>query len=221
MSPAIRLLVRKDLRANRPVMLLMTVGGLVALALMVSGRVGFAVGGVLFLSANIAGGIFIGMFCIAQERKEQSSLFALSLPVSIAELGAQKLVSALIAYVGPWLVLTLASVLLALSMPRIPDGQIVYTLLVQGCALAITCSYFGLIAITRSEAVAGFGILVLNMSFSLFMVSFSQPAMRDPLSTDLIRWPGYAMATLGVELAIVVAAPLVALLLISRRREAF
>jgi hypothetical protein len=219
MNPVVRQLVRKDVRLNLPLMILMTGAGLLALLLMFTGRIGFAVGGIVFITANIAGGIFIGMFCIVQERKDQSSLFALSLPVTVREFGAVKLLAALMIFGVPWLLLTLASCTLTLLLQRVADGLVVYTLLVQGCILAITVAYFTIISINRSEAVAGFGILILNMCFSLFMVLVNQPWVKDPISTGRIVWPGYALLMLGTQVLLAVGSLVVAALVLSRRRE--
>lgn len=222
MNPVLKQLVLKDLRLNLPIMSMMTGAGLLALVLVVlGGRVGYAVGGILFITAFIAGGIFIGSYCIVQERKEQSSLFALSLPVSVMQLSAQKLIAALLIFIGPWIVLTLASSSVALIVDRIPDGLVVYSLLIAGASLATTCAFFALVSVATSEAASGFGILTLNMAFTLLMVSLGQPEWREPLSTTQIVWPGYALMLFAGEAAIVVASLVLAAALLSRRREAF
>jgi hypothetical protein len=220
MSPVVRQLVLKDLRLNLPIMLMMVGAGVLALALMYAGRAGYAVGGILFITANLAGGIFIGMYCIMQERKDQSTLFALSLPVTANQLDSVKLLTALLVYGLPWLALTLA-VFTSVLLFSPPDGSVIYSLLIQGCAFAISSAYFSVLATSRSEAVVGFCILVLNMGFSLFIVTFSQPALRDPLQTDRIVVPDYAALTLAIELLVIVAAPLIAVFVLSRRRDYF
>jgi ABC-type Na+ transport system ATPase subunit NatA len=126
MNPVVRQLVRKDVRLNLPLMILMTGAGLLALVLMFAGRIGFAVGG-----------IFIGMFCIVQERKDQSSLFALSLPVTVREFGAVKLLAALLIFGVPWLLLTLASFALTLLLPRRwAPNALLAVVTIGGCAVA-------------------------------------------------------------------------------------
>jgi hypothetical protein len=202
-------------------MSMMTAAGLIALGLMMLGRAGFAVGGILFITANIAGGIFIGSYGISQERKDQSHLFALSLPVSVLHLHLLKLATALLTFLVPWLLLTTAACSLALLDDGIPDGIVVYTLMVQGCALTFVCAYFAVISTSRSEGLAGFAILTMNMGFTLFMVSMGQPALRDPVSTANVVWPGYALLTLAVQLLVIVVSLLLALFVMSRRRDYF
>jgi hypothetical protein len=221
MNPVARRLVMKDVRLSMPLMAMMLGAGLVAVALMMTGRTGYAVGGIMFITASLAGGFFLAAHSIMLEHKDQSALFALSLPVSVTQLQYLKLVTALLIYGMPWLLLTLAACTAILFIPRFPDGTVVFALMVQGCALAITTAYCAVVTLWRSEAVSGFSILVLNMGFSLFIISFSQPALNAPLRTDRIVWPDYALLTLGVELLVVVGAPLIALLVLSRRRDYF
>ena len=59
------------------------------------------------------------------------------------------------------------------------------------------------------------------MAFTLFMVSLGQPAWRDPLSSEDIVWPGYALALLGGEAMVILVSLSAALWFLSRRREAF
>jgi hypothetical protein len=113
----------------------------------------------------------------------------------VAKLQQLKLITALLLYGIPWLVLTVSAGLFILLRDAAPDGSVVFMLLIQGCALAIGSAYCALISTTPSEPVAGVGILVLNMAFSLFIVSFSQPEYGGVLRTDRIVWPDYALLT--------------------------
>lgn len=69
-------LVRKDLYLQRGIVAGGVVSGLLALVLMAFGKVGFAVGGILYLSFNIVCFVFVSMFSLVTERAEQSRLFA-------------------------------------------------------------------------------------------------------------------------------------------------
>jgi hypothetical protein len=57
-------LVRKDVYLMRGFMIATGVVGLVSLVLMTFGGAVFAVGGILFLTANVAGAIFIAMYSL-------------------------------------------------------------------------------------------------------------------------------------------------------------
>ena len=219
MNPVLKQLILKDVRLSLPLMVAMVVAGAIALAVMHAGSTGFAVGGILYITANIAGGIFIGMYCIVQERKEQSSLFTLSLPVSVAEVGTVKFASALLVFALPWAVLTLLLIAVQVFSASIPAGQLVYALMLQGSFLALVCVYFAVIAATPSDGVAGFSILSLNMGFSLFMVWVNQPPVQAPLKTDHIVWTTPAITSLTVEVLAIVLSIALGFFFLSRRRE--
>ena len=221
MNPVLTRLILKDVRLNLPLMSLMIIGGLLALGVMLTGKIGYAVGGILYITAQIAGGIFIGMYCIVQERKDQSNLFALSLPVSVRELSLVKYSAALMMYGAPWLVMSACTMSITLLKDSIPDGLVVYSVTLQLAFLALSYTYFAVISVSRSDAVAGFGILVLNMAFSLFMVWASQPAVRSPLETDAIVWPATSILAIAVELLLVAGSLVFGFVALSRRREAF
>lgn len=221
MNPVLKKLILKDVLLNLPLMVMMVVAGLAALVVMRIGDAGYAIGGVLYITANIAGGIFMGMYCIVQERKDQSSLFALSLPVSVRELNTVKFAAALIVYTVPWLVLSAVLIVSHFFREDVPFGMIVFSLMLQGSFVALTTVYFSLISVTRSDALAGFAILFLNMGFSLFMVWVNQPRIRSPLRTEHLVWTTPAIVTLAIEAALVAGALIFGFLLLSRRREAF
>jgi ABC-type transport system involved in multi-copper enzyme maturation permease subunit len=219
MNPVLKRLILKDVKLNLPIMTMMVLAGIVALFIMSLGKAGYAVGGILYITANIAGGIFIGMYCIVQERKDQSMLFALSLPVSVRELNTVKFVAALLVYTGPWLVLSLVLAGVHFVRPEIPRGLLVYAIILQGSFFALVAVYFAMIATSRSEAVAGFGILLLNMGFSLFMVWVNQPPIQQPLRTDHLVWTTPAVVSLIVEIVAIVAAVVGGIAYLARRRE--
>ena len=221
MNPVLKKLILKDVRLSLPLMGLMAAGGLVALGVMLTGQVGYAIGGILYITAQIAGGIFIGMYCIVQERKDQSNLLALSLPVSVQQMNVVKFSAALLMYTVPWLLLSVISLSLTLMKSSIPDGFVVYSVTLQFAFLAMAYMYFAVVSVSRSDAVAGFGILVLNMTFSVFMVWTSQPQLREPLSTDQIVWPAMSVLTISVEALLIIGSLLFGFLYLSRRREAF
>ena len=219
MNPVLKKLILKDVRLNLPLMAMMVFAGVVALLVMRAGSTGFAVGGILYITANIAGGIFIGMYCIVQERKDQSNLFALSLPVSVREFNTVKLAAALLVYTVPWCVLTAFLLLAQQRSVSIPAGQFVFSVMLQGSFLALVYVYFAIVAASRSDAVAGMSILFLNMGFSLFMVWVNQPPVQAPLKTSRIVWTDVAVATVTVEALAIVLALVLGFFFVARRRE--
>jgi ABC-2 type transport system permease protein len=219
MNPVIRQLVIRDLRLNSHVMLAMLAAGGIGIVLMGTGRIGFGVGGVLFLTANIAGGVFAGIACIVQERKDQSVLFALSLPISPAQFALAKLVSALTLYFIPWFVLTVVACGGPLLSDTVPDGAGTFTLLIQGAALAATTGYLAMISVWASDAMMGVAILGFNVAFSLFITTINQPEFRAPLMAERIAWTEFAVMSLLGELLLIVLVLSIAWRVLSRRRD--
>lgn len=213
-------LVRKDLYVLRGLMILTVVTGLAALFSMRFGRVGFAVGGILFLTVNIAGGIFMAMFSLLTERKEQSRLFALSLPISGFKHDLAKLLSGYLSFGIPWLILTAAGLLgFLLPSAAAERGMLVYGLVLQLFVLAMFSFVMLWLFMIKSEALAGVAILVSNISFSLFMISFNQPEVTRPLRTPQITWTPYTTWMLTGELIVIVGSLVAAFLYMSRQRD--
>jgi hypothetical protein len=211
-------LVRKDVYLLRGFIIATIAAGLLAFVLMGWGRTGFAVGGILFLTANVAGGIFIAMYSLLTDRVRNSRLFALSLPISGNQLGLAKLVSAWLTYGIPWLVLTTLALLAFLVPVEADRGMVVYALMLQGFVLALFSVVIAGLFIITSETMSGLMILVVNIGFSLFMVKVNQPEIIQPLKTDTIVWTPFSLGMLGGE-AVVLAVSLAFVVLVNSRKR--
>jgi hypothetical protein len=212
-------LVLKDLYLLRGFIITMLVVGLLTWWLMRFGGKVFAVAGLLFLTTNVAGAIFIAMYALLTERKEQARLFALSLPISGVRYDMAKLLSASLAFLIPWLVLT-GVTLVGVALPGgAEQGMLVYVLLIQGFVLAMFCVLLGAMFAITTEAMSGFVILSVNICFSLFMMQIHQPGIINPWKSEAIVWTPFARAVLGGELLAIALSLSAALYLISRRRD--
>lgn len=212
-------LVRKDLFLQRGFIAAMLVVGVLSWLLAGEGGRAFAVGGLLFLTANVAGAIFIAVYTLLTERKEQARLFGLSLPVSGTQYAIAKLTGGYLAFCIPWLVLTTMVVLGILVPEKADRGLVVYVLLIQCFVLAMfSVVMAGLFAIT-TEAMSGVVILGVNISFSLFMMQINQPQIMNPWRTDAIVWTPFAKAMLAGEFAAIALAVALTFLVMSRRRD--
>lgn len=213
-------LVRKDLYVLRGLMMIGTLVGLVALFGMRFGRVGFAVGGILFLTANVASGIFIPMYSLMTERKDLSRLFALTLPISGFKHDLAKLVSGYLSFGIPWTVLTVAALASFLTpAAEAQRGMIVYGLVLQLFVMALFSFVLLWLSINSSETLAGLAILISNICFSLFMVTLNQPAVTAPFKTPQIVWTPFAQNALAGELFVIVLSVGLAVFALSRRRD--
>lgn len=218
-NPVFRALVRKELVFAAPISVMTIVAGLVAMGLTYLGRMGVTVGGILFITASLASGIFLALYAVAEERKHFARQFALSLPISGFELDLSKVVGLLLAWLWPWVVLTTLVLLGVLLHDGVPDGLVVYVLLVQGCILAAFCVFMSTVLVSRSDGVSGAAILVTNMAFSLFMVVVNQPPVREPMNTDAIVFTPFATGWLVADVLIAVGSLSLAIFFLSRKRD--
>lgn len=209
-------LVRKDLYLMRGLMASIIAGGLLAFFLARLGGTAFAVGGILFLTVNVAGGIFIAMLCVLTERVKNVRLFVLSLPISGQQYAMAKLLSTWLIYGIPWVGLTAMAIAAFLLSPGSPLGMVVYAVMLQGFVLALFSVVLAWLYVIKSEPLSGVAILVVNVGFSLFMVWINQPEIRGPLSTDTITWPPFSLAMLAGE-ALVILASIVFVTVVSSR----
>ncbi len=193
--------------------------GLVSLVLMALGKAGFAVGGILFLTANVAGAIFIALSILFGERKDRSRAFALSLPISGHRYEMAKLVGGYVSFGLPWLVLTTAALCMFLLPPREHLGMLVYTLVLQGFVLALFSVALSLMFVIRSEGMSGLVILGTNICFSLFMVTLNQPGTSGRMNTPQIVWLPFALWMLAGEALVMVLALAFTAFVTSRKRD--
>lgn len=213
-------LVRKDLYLMRGIIIAMILVGLVSFMATGYGNVGLAIGGIVFLTVNIAGGIFMAMAMMIGERKEMARTFALSLPISGHEYDRAKLAAGYLAYAIPWLVIT-GFVTWGFLRPGggADRGMVVYALVLQGYAFAM---YSVLLAVLFTNTSDGAGAVIIiggNILFSLFMVQLNQPAIVQPFKTGHIVWTPFAQRALAGELAALVLSVAVALFVSARRRD--
>lgn len=212
-------LVRKDLYLQRGFIAAMLVVGVLSWLLMGAGGKAFAVGGLLFLTANVAGAIFIAVYTLLTERKEQARLFGLSLPVSGTQYALAKLAGGWLAFCIPWAVLTIV-VLLGTLLPEKADrGMVVYALLIQCFVLAMFSVVMAALFAITTEAMSGVVILGVNIGFSLFMMQINQPQITNPWRTDAIVWTRFATTMLAGEFAAIALAAGLTLFVLSRRRD--
>lgn len=212
-------LVRKDLYILRGFIFSALIAGIVCVGLAATGRTGYAIGGILFLTTNIASAIFIAMYALMVDRKEQSRLFALSLPVSGVQHDRAKLVGASMAFAIPWAALTLLALALFLFAPGAPRGMVVYTLVLQGFIMAMFCVVMAALFVVTAETASGLTILGVNFSFSLFMIQINQHEVSRHFRGAEIVFTSYAQRMLGGELAVILAAVAFTLLVTGRRRD--
>ena len=217
-------LIAKDLYLYRGLVGGTLVAGIVSLVLMrfspgdgVSTGPNF--GFLLFLTTIIAFGVSIPMLSILKEHQVRSHLFVLSLPVSPAQYSIAKVVAALLAFLVPWIALT-GGVVVVTALSGAPRGGIPFFVALMTFLLSNFCVLLALVVITLSELWGVVGILVTNVSVTLFLFQLGKLVdISDRSGEAAATWSPALLAVLGGELALIALALGLAFYLPSRRRD--
>jgi ABC-type transport system involved in multi-copper enzyme maturation permease subunit len=217
-------LIAKDLYAYRWLIAAAFVAGVASLVLSSTSEgdnvsTGPNLGIILFMTTIIAFGIFIPMIGILKERQDKSQLFVLSLPVSAAQYSFAKVLAALIAFLGPWLVLTAGVVVLTLRSDR-PHGGIPFFVVTMTFFLVTFCVLMTVVVTTMSEVWSVIGILMTNVSVTLFLFKVGRlPGVAGRAQDAVATWSPTILVLLGIEIVLILASLALALFLPSRKRD--
>jgi ABC-2 type transport system permease protein len=213
-------LMLKDIYLNRQMIVVALIGGSASLSIAGTGRTGYSIGSISFITTMMAFGVVLAMFSIAQERKDRSGMFVLSLPLAPMDYVRAKLLGTTLTYFIPWLVLSAGAILL-IAVTRIPDGLIPTTVLLLVYFL-VTFSIMALVALlVSSDAKTTLAIIGTNMSLTFFMFGISRVHGigfgLDRAATP--AWTGSFFAVLGAELALIAITLGIPLCFNLRRKE--
>jgi ABC-2 type transport system permease protein len=204
-NPIVRSLIRKDLYLMRGAILGSIVAGSLALALMPISRVFSYVAAVILICVLIVLNIVLVMYNVAQERRDKTLLFILSLPVSAMDYTLAKAAATSIAFGVPWLFLTAATALTIIVSP-IPDGVLPYWMTLLVYLLAYFCVLLGLALMKDSHVWHASGITIGNVSVN-FLIPYllSRPSVVAHAEGPVAVWSADLVITLVIELAVGVA----------------
>jgi ABC-type transport system involved in multi-copper enzyme maturation permease subunit len=154
------------------------------------------------------------------ERKERSLLFVLSLPLSIADYVRAKMLGLALCFFIPWLVASVAAIVLVVGKADVPDGLVPYTVLLSVYMLA---NFMVLLCWTlhvTSEAWISAAIILTNMGVSIYMfVVGAQPGLQKHIYGPVPVWNETAWTILVVELGVIALAFTLPFFLAARRRD--
>jgi ABC-2 type transport system permease protein len=212
-------LLLKDLYLTRYLLVAAVAVGLACLGLATVGRIAFYVGAVSLLCIIIILNIFVVMAGIVNERKERTQLFVLSLPISTAQYVREKLVFSFLAFFVPWLVLTIAAVVV-IDVSSIPNGFIPFTLLVLTYLLLYNCVLLSVTLVKDSNgwntAVIIFGNISINFWLAFLMIL---PAVNHSLWGAAPVWNRTEVLILSSEIGLSVLSLALGYLFAARKRD--
>jgi len=139
------------------------------------------------------------------ERKEQTLAFVMSLPVSPLDFTVAKLAGNLLTFAVPFVVL-LAGTLGVVLLTPLPDGLVVYALLIfayLSFAFAVSLA----VAMTvQSEGWATFAMIGSMVMINPYIMALSQiPEISTRVGADAVAWTTPAVAILGTLVALALA----------------
>lgn len=219
-------LIAKDLYLYRWLIAAALLVGLVALPVMRLGpgdgvSTGINLGMILFITTVITLGIFIAMAGILKERQDGALLFVLSLPISPKQYAVAKVAAALLAFLLPWLALTVVPVIL-IAASDAPDGGIPSFVAMMTFFLANFCVLLALVLATMSERWAIAGLLITNLCVPAFLgIALGLPGIAEHRQAAVAVWNPTVLTLIAALAGVAVLSLAIALCLRSRRNDLF
>jgi ABC-type transport system involved in multi-copper enzyme maturation permease subunit len=217
--PIVAQLIRKDLFLVRWMIAGSILAGAVSLAILPWGRVASYVGGVSFICTLIVLNIFLVMTAVAQEQKDKTLLFVLSLPISTTEYVVSKALATVTAFAAPWLVLTVAAIVV-IDVSSVPNGIVPFWVALLAYLLFYHCALIAVALVTDSTGWHATAITVGNISVN-FLIPFllSRPSIVAHADSPTAVWTADIAALAGLEIVAGAAVLCLAVYLRSRRTD--
>jgi hypothetical protein len=209
----------KDLRVAWPLIFGSLVLGVLSLVLSPWSAIAFFVGGSILVVALILLNIMLVMGSLINERKEKIRVFLLSMPVSTTQYDVAKLVSSMIAYGVPAVVLTLAGVILLVATP-LPNGFIPLFVATSVHCFFYFCVLLAFALVTDNQTWITTVVIFGNVSVSFVIPGLINLSSMGPsLVTEVVVWSPDVVAFMGVELVLAAAALVISFVVNSRQTE--
>jgi ABC-2 type transport system permease protein len=212
-------LVRKDLRLHRVQITLTIAAGIAALAIVArGGEVPFVIGVTWFFVAIIVLACMLPVTAIVNERKKQTLAFLMSLPLSSIEYTTAKLVSTLLMFLAPWLMLLICALVL-LTMRGVA-GAIPMLLILAILPLIGFSLILAVALVSESEGWAIAATVVCNSSYGITWYLMSRvPSLTANWTGHVAIFSPPVLRVLAVEVGIIVLLGALTFFFQSRKRD--
>lgn len=217
----VQALILRDWDRHKQHILLSIAGGGFALALIqVGGEMGTVVGSTWFFVSLIVLGSMLPMSNFVNERKKQTLPFLMSLPISIGQYTAAKIVSTVAMFLIPWLALVVAAVSFIAGRRNMPNGLIPFTIILAGLTFIGFCLIAGVALVSESEGWTIAATVASNSSYGFgWYLLFRMPRIRGEMGSPVPIWSAPVMTILAGEIAVVILILVLTLYLQSRKRD--
>jgi ABC-2 type transport system permease protein len=215
-------LIWKDWYLNKAGLLAALIGGVATLALVAAmhvSQIALILGLIVFVTILVGMGAMV-MISAANERKQLTLPFVMSLPISYREYTISKIVGGMLIFLALWIPLTAAMIAMILLRPGIPHGVIPFVVIMSVEILMSTCLITVVAVTTESHgwtvASAQVGAISLNgIGWSIVQL----PEIGGWMKSSTVRWSGTATALILAELALIVLMLAVTFFVQSRKRD--
>ncbi len=199
-APIVRQLILKDLYLFRWMIVGSLVAGGAAIAILPLSQVSSYVGGISLICTLIVLNIFLVMGGVVQEKKDKVMLFILSLPVSTTQYVVAKVAANGVAFLVPWLVLTVGTIAV-IDVSAMPNGIVPFWLAVLGYILFYYCALLAVGLLWDSTGVHATAIVVGNVSVN-FLIPFllALPSVSGHATGPTAVWTGDIVAIVAAEI---------------------
>jgi ABC-2 type transport system permease protein len=214
----VRLLFAQELFLVRWFVIGSILSGAAALGIMPLGKVPAYAGGVLLVCVLIILNIFLVM-SIVQERKDKVLLFTLSLPVSTKQYVAAKVAANAVAFLIPWIVLTVSAVIV-IDVSALPNGLLPFWMALLVYLLAYYCALLAVGLVSDSTGWHAVAITIGNISVNfLIPILLGLPSIAQHVESATAVWTSDIVAIIVVEMAAAIVALALGFYLRSRRAD--
>lgn len=177
--------------------------GLVAIGIVaVGGEMAFNVGSILLITVVIAIGMHLAIGTTVTEHSEHTLPFVMSLPISITEYTAAKLLGNLLIYLVPWILLLGGSCLL--FQWRNAGGVIPFTVLTLVELFASYALTLAIALVSESMAWTIVATVICNLFLQGYLYFVSHvPAIAATIKGPTATWSPESLTLLAVQLVII------------------
>lgn len=197
--PVVRLLVAKDWQLFQKQLAAYVLGGIVALCFLgLAKSWAFYVGSLMLLIVLISASCFAISTSLIVERKEHTLAFVMSLPVSPLDFTVAKLLGNLLTFGVPF-VLLLAGTLAVVLFTPLPDGLVVYSLLIFAWLLFGYAISLSVAMSVESEGWATFAMIGSMVLVNPYIMGLAQiPEISKRIGVDAVVFSTPATVILAV-----------------------
>lgn len=177
----------------------------------------FYTGVVMIITVLIGSSAHLAITSVITEKKENQMSFMMAMPIDALDYSVSKMIGNLAIYTICWAaVMALTIVLILLS--HIPNGLIPMVLLSGMEILVATTIILSIGLLTGSEGITIFVMIVLNVTFNLFLFSVVKlPGIADHISGAVATFNDSVFIVMSIEVALILAIILFTLYVKSRK----